>query len=189
MTTNQIAYFKAKVEESHYKQSDAEAARHNREQENIAYGTLTENARHNVAVENENVRHNTQTEGIQYGALVEQQRHNIVGEGQTDFINQANVLYTASRTLDQDWNNYLNLKYGEIERVNKESLNDRLAVVRIPALTETQMVKSKSMHVMTQPAQNQINVYRQAAGIPTNVPKSAVTTKSSYNTASYKWGH
>lgn len=115
MTTNQIAYFKVKVEQEHYKLSDAEAARHNKSTENIANLQLQETARTNQANEAikmaqlaETTRHNTVTESqtwaslnIQQATLAETQRHNQAVETETHRSNYTNELIKASQNAIQ----------------------------------------------------------------------------------------
>lgn len=80
MTSNQIAYFKAKVEQEHYGRSDAEQARSNRAQEaltamrneyeNAHYiRSDAENRRANIAKETENFRSNKAKESIEWAQI------------------------------------------------------------------------------------------------------------------------
>lgn len=72
MTTNQIAYFKAKVEERHYNNLDAENQRHNLRTEALTAEAQSETQRSNLVREAQNQQN-----------LLEAHRHNVVTEQQT----------------------------------------------------------------------------------------------------------
>jgi hypothetical protein len=75
MTQNQIAYFKAKIDEAHYERSDAENRRHNLRTEDLtAEGNAIQNT-HFIRSDTETGRHNTATEAIQ-NASVDVSRYN-----------------------------------------------------------------------------------------------------------------
>lgn len=80
MTTNQINYFKAKLDEAHYARSDAENQRHNYAVEQISREVNEETRRANMAREAEQHRSNVANETNYYANLVEQSRHNQVTE-------------------------------------------------------------------------------------------------------------
>lgn len=80
MTTNQINYFKAKLDEAHYARSDAEQARHNYAVEQISREQNEEIKRANLAKEAELHRSNVASETNYYANLIENSRHNRVTE-------------------------------------------------------------------------------------------------------------
>lgn len=80
MTSNQINYFKAKLEEAHYQRSDAENQRHNYAVEQISKEQNEEARRSNLAREAETHRSNVANETNYYANLVEQSRHNAATE-------------------------------------------------------------------------------------------------------------
>lgn len=80
MTTNQINYFKAKLDEAHYERSDAENARHNYAVEQISREQNEETRRANLAREQETHRSNVANETNYYANLQETMRHNLATE-------------------------------------------------------------------------------------------------------------
>lgn len=120
MTSNQIAYFKVKVEEQHYQNQDVENQRHNKVSEQQTAASIQETVRSNQARESYN-----------NAALLETQTHNRVVEQQgwenlgiQEMNAQANMLtavanvgLTNAKTVSQELNNTLDQKYAEVERV------------------------------------------------------------------------
>jgi hypothetical protein len=135
MTSNQIAYFKVKVEQEHYKLSDAEAARHNKTTEQQTSQQLQEAARTNRANEaikvaqlDETTRHNQVGEAqtwaslnIQQANLQESIRHNVAVEQETHRANYQNELLKASsNAIQRELNNSV------IEKNKQEAIGKAL---------------------------------------------------------------
>lgn len=105
MTTNQISYMKAKIEEAHYDRSDAENARHNYAVEQLTKEQNEETRRANLARETELHRANVASESNYYQNLMENARHNTVTEAQNAQqldVSRANLALQQTRTEAQN---------------------------------------------------------------------------------------
>lgn len=69
MTTNQIAYFKAKEEQRHNLVTEQETGRHNLRTEDISAQTNEINRTHYVTADTENIRHNLASEGLNAASI------------------------------------------------------------------------------------------------------------------------
>ncbi len=204
MTSNQIAYFKVKVEQEHYKLSDAEAARHNKATEALTSQQLQEVARANRAEEAiktaqlaETSRHAKVTESQTWASLNETIRHNSAVERETHRSNyQQELLKASSNAIQRELNqsvirlndqknvgqalqnefDYTTQNARIIQTVMNPALDLKLNNSIVSAIGAGLTVLTGALTTQT-PTTSTTTISPRAQGIPTSVSQKLSTTK------------
>lgn len=156
MTTNQINYFKAKVEQAHYARADSENQRHNWATEQLSSESNVIAKEHYERSDTESQRHNLEQESIgrfsneiaQYNAvtgrlnLYETTRHNSVTENlqaQSNAIQASN----AQANLMNAATNAFSAAESQRHNIVSEDISNRTTLSTV-ALNEAEMARKSS---------------------------------------------